>query len=488
MDKTDVNSINTFGADYAAGGGGLLSYIARAQYDYKEKYLLSATMRADGSSNFAKGNRWGYFPSVSAGWILTNEDFLSNNSGVLDFAKFRGSWGQNGNQSIDNFIYSSNIAYLNPGYYFGDTKPISGATAVPARVTNPDVTWETSEQLNFGLDARFFNSRLDFTFDWYKKTTKDWLVVAPIQGTSGAGAPYINGGDIENTGYELMLSWNDNIGDFKYGATISGAFNKNEITKIANSDGIIQGPSSVLSQGTASVSRAEVGKPIGFFYGYETDGILQTQDEVDAYVKPTDGTPYFSDQRPGDVRFVDQNQDGVIDESDKKMLGNPNPDFELGIQLNAEYKGFYANITLSGKYGMQVMQSYRSFADRFDQNYTTEIFGRWHGAGTSNTLPRLSSVSNRNTNWISDIYMQDADYLRINNLTVGVKLGDYISDIKLFSDIKVYAAINNLYTFTNYTGMDPEVSFGHDASWASGIDLGLYPLPRTVMFGFSVDF
>ncbi|ASO03759.1 TonB-dependent receptor SusC [Arenibacter algicola] len=488
VDKTDVNSINTFGADYAAGGGGLLSYIARAQYDYKEKYLLSATMRADGSSNFAKGNRWGYFPSVSAGWILTNEDFLSNNSGVLDFAKFRGSWGQNGNQSIDNFIYSSNIAYLNPGYYFGDTKPISGATAVPARVTNPDVTWETSEQLNFGLDARFFNSRLDFTFDWYKKTTKDWLVVAPIQGTSGAGAPYINGGDIENTGYELMLSWNDNIGDFKYGATISGAFNKNEITKIANSDGIIQGPSSVLSQGTASVSRAEVGKPIGFFYGYETDGILQTQDEVDAYVKPTDGTPYFSDQRPGDVRFVDQNQDGVIDESDKKMLGNPNPDFELGIQLNAEYKGFYANITLSGKYGMQVMQSYRSFADRFDQNYTTEIFGRWHGAGTSNTLPRLSSVSNRNTNWISDIYMQDADYLRINNLTVGVKLGDYISDIKLFSDIKVYAAINNLYTFTNYTGMDPEVSFGHDASWASGIDLGLYPLPRTVMFGFSVDF
>ena len=488
VDKTDVNSIDTYGVDWAAGGGGLLSYIARAQYDYKEKYLLSATMRADGSSNFAEGNRWGYFPSVSAGWILTKENFMGDGNGVMDFAKLRASWGQNGNQSIDNFIYSSNIAYLNPGYYFGDTKPISGPTAVPARVTNPDVTWETSEQLNFGLDTRFFNSRLNFTADWYKKITKDWLVVAPIQGTSGAVAPYINGGDIENTGYELMLSWSDDIGDFKYGATISGAFNKNEITKIANSDGIIQGPSSVLSQGTASVSRAEVGKPIGFFYGYETDGILQTQDEVDAYVKPTDGTPYFSDQRPGDVRFVDQNADGVIDENDKKMLGNPNPDFELGIQLNAEYKGFYANVTLSGKYGMQVMQSYRSFADRFDQNYTTEIFGRWHGAGTSNTLPRLSSVSNRNTNWISDIYMQDADYLRINNLTVGFKLGEYIKDLKFISDIKIYGAINNLYTFTNFQGMDPEVSFGHDAGWASGIDLGLYPLPRTVMFGFSVDF
>ena len=327
-----------------------------------------------------------------------------------------------------------------------------------------------------------------FTADWYKKTTRDWLVVAPIQGTSGAGAPFINGGDIENKGYELMLSWNDNAGDFKYGATVSGAFNKNKITRIANADGIIHGPSHVLAQGTSSVSRAEVGKPIGFFYGFKTDGILQTQEEVDAYVKPTDGTPYFSDQRPGDVRFVDLNQDGVIDESDKTMLGNPNPDFELGIQLNAEYKGFYVNATLSGKYGMQVMQSYRSFSDNYDQNYTTEIFGRWHGAGTSNRLPRLSSVSNRNIQFISDIYMQDADYLRINNLTVGFKLGDYLSDIKYISQVKLYTAINNLHTFTNFVGMDPEVSFGHDAGWASGIDLGLYPLPRTVMFGLSVDF
>ncbi|RUA14134.1 MAG: SusC/RagA family TonB-linked outer membrane protein, partial [Flavobacteriia bacterium] len=488
VDKTDVNSIDTWGRDNAAGGGGLLSYIARAQYNYKERYLLSATMRADGSSNFAKGNRWGYFPSLSAGWILTEENFLSGAKEVLDFAKLRASWGQNGNQSIDNFIYSSNIAYLNPGYFFGDTKPISQPTAVPARVTNPDVTWETSEQLNFGVDMRLLQSRLGLTFDWYKKTTKDWLVVAPIQGTSGAGAPYVNGGDIENTGLEAMLSWNDSANDFKYGITLSGSYNKNEITRIANADGIIHGPSSVLAQGTAEVSRAEVGKPIGFFYGYQTDGILQTQEEVDAYVKPTDGTPYFSDQRPGDVRFVDQNQDGIIDEADKVMLGDPNPDFQLGIQLDMEYKGFFTNITMAGKFGMQVMQSYRSFSDNFDQNYTTEIFDRWHGAGTSNRLPRMSSVSNRNTNFISDIYMHDADFLRINNLTVGFKLGRYLSNIDYISEIRIYGAVNNLYTFTKYDGMDPDVSFGHDASWASGIDLGLYPLPRTVMFGLSIDF
>jgi hypothetical protein len=361
-------------------------------------------------------------------------------------------------------------------------------TAYPARVTNPDVTWETSEQLNIGFDTRWFDSRMAFTFDWYKKTTKDWLVVAPILGTSGAGAPWINGGDIQNTGVELVLQWNDNVSrDFKYSASVSGAYNQNEVTRIANSDGIIHGPSHVLSQGTAAISRVEVGYPIGYFYGYEADGILQNQEEVEAYVTP-EGNPYFSDQRPGDVRFVDQNQDGLINEEDKVMLGNPNPDFELGIQLNAEYKGFYANTTLTGKFGMQVMRSYRSFADRFDQNYTTDIFNRWHGEGSSDRIPRLSSTSHRNTNWISDIYMHDADFLRVQNLTVGYKLKDALQNVNFLANGKVYVAVNNLYTFTGYDGMDPDVSFGHDANWASGVDLGLYPQARTVMFGVSLTY
>jgi len=495
-DPETVNEINTWGADYSAGGGGLQSYYSRASYNYKEKYLFTATFRADGSSNFAPDNRWGYFPSVSAGWVMSDEDFMAN-ANAVNFLKLRASWGQNGNQSIDNFIYSSSIAYINPGYYFGDTKPVSGATAVPARVTNPDVTWETSEQLDFGVDARFLSSRLNVAMDWYSKKTKDWLVVAPIQGTSGAGAPWVNGGDVENTGVEFMFSWNDQVNDFKYGITLSGAYNKNEITKIANSDGIIQGPGSVLSQGTAPVSRAEVGFPIGYFYGMKTDGILQNQDEVDAYAVPAtdvDGNPnarageaYFSDQRPGDVRFVDQNQDGLIDEADKLMLGKPNPDFELGLQLHFEWKGVYLNTTLAGKYGMQVMQSYRSFADRFDQNYTSQIFDRWHGEGTSTRLPRLSSVSNRNINLISDIYMEDADYLRVNNMTVGYNVGRNLEHVEWIGDLKLYIAVNNLYTFTNYSGMDPEVRYG-DPNWASGIDLGLYPLPRTWMLGLSVNF
>jgi len=485
-----VNDINTWGADWAAGGGGLLSYMARAEYNYKEKYLFSAVVRADGSSNFADGNRWGTFPSFSAGWVLTEEDFMSSTTNWLDFTKVRASWGQNGNQSIPNFIYSSQIKYAFPGYFFGDTKPVSGTTAYPERVTNPDVAWETSEQLNIGFDARLFDSRLGVTFDWYNKKTKGWLLEAPILGTFGALPPYINGGDIENKGIEVVLNWNDEVGDFKYGVTLTGAHNKNEVTKIANTDGIIHGPNNVLSQGTGEVSRVEVGQPIGYFYGYETAGILQNQDEVDAYVTPG-GDPYFSDQRPGDVRFVDRNQDGVIDEGDKTYLGDPNPDFEMGVQIHLEFKGFYASTTLAGKFGMQVMQSYRSFADSPTQNYTSSIFNRWHGEGTSNTIPRLGSVSNRNTQYISDIYMHNADYMRINNLTVGYIFDEMLADVKAISNLKIYATVQNLHTFTSYDGMDPDVRFGGDndnAAWASGIDLGLYPQARTVMFGLNVAF
>jgi len=487
VDKSDVNSISTWGADWAAGGGGIMSYIGRLQYNFREKYIFTAIMRADGSSNFAEGKRWGTFPSVAVGWVISEEDFMIGTSDFLNFAKLRASWGQNGNQSIDNFIYSSTIRYLSPGYYFGESKTVSHPTALPARVTNPDVTWETSEQLDIGIDARLFNHRMSLTFDWYRKMTRDWLVVAPILGTAGADAPWINGGDIMNRGFEVSVGWDDSFGDLNYGISVMGAHNHNEITRIANADGIIHGPPHVLSQGTAAISRCEVGYPIGYFYGFETDGILQNQDDVDAYVTP-EGLPYFSDQRPGDIKFVDQNLDGVIDEEDKVMIGDPNPDFELGMQLHADYKGIYASVTLTGRFGMQVARSYRSFADNFDQNYTTDIFNRWHGEGTSNRIPRLSSSSHRNTNFISDIYIYDADYLRISNLTVGYMLDDLLRDFNAISSAKVYVAFKNLHTFTKYDGMDPEVSFGHDVSWASGIDLGLYPQARTVMFGLSVSF
>lgn len=486
-----INDISANGQDRAAGGGGIMSYFGRAQYDYKEKYLFSGTMRVDGSSNFAQDERTSYFPSVSAGWVITKEDFMSGTSGILNYGKIRASWGQNGNESVPYaYYYNSSIAYAFPGYFFGDTKPVSGATAYPKVLPNPVVSWETSEQLDFGLDLAFFDSRLGATIDWYKKSTKGWLVLDAIRGTTGLEPPYVNGGTIVNSGLEFSVNWKDKIGDFKYGATVSGAFNKNEVTQVSNADGIIHGKSHVLSQGTSEISRAQVGQPIGFFYGFKTDGIIQNQQEADAYVGPT-GQPYFADQRPGDVRFVDQNQDGKIDELDKVYLGKPNPDFELGLQLNFEYKNVYLNTTMAGKFGRQIMQSYRSFSDSPKQNYTSDVFDRWHGEGTSNKMPRLSSVSNRNTNEISDIYMHDADYLRINNLTIGYNFNEVLANVKFISNLKFYVAVNNLYTFTEYDGMDPEVRFGGDdtnQAWASGVDLGLYPQSRTVMFGLSADF
>ncbi len=489
---TTATDASAWGKDWAAQGGGLLSYMARVSYNYKNKYMFDATMRADGSSNFAEGNRWGYFPSASFGWNFTEEEFMKNVD-FISYGKFRASWGQNGNQNINNFVYSSNIGYKQQGYYLGGNKEVPGVAAVPANVPNPDVTWETSEQLNFGIDARMFDSRMNVTFDWYNKVTKDWLVVAPILGTFGASAPYVNGGDVRNRGVELSIGWNDNVGDFDYGITVSGAHNANEVTKLANAEGVINGSGSALAQNTSFVSRVEVGKPIGYFYGFETDGIFQNQEEVNAYVDASGNpieieTEKGKSRQPGDVRFVDQNGDGVINDSDKVMIGSPQADLELGISLNASYKNFFFNTTLTGKFGQEVMQSYRSFSDRLTENYTTAVFDRWHGEGTSNTMPRLTYEATANNLLISDLYVHDADYLRISSLTFGYRFGEGGSLIKGLNGASVYVTLNNLYTFTKYDGMDPEVGYGYYESWASGIDLGLYPLPRTVIFGLTLNF
>jgi len=499
---TELSQIGASGADWAAQGGGLLSYMGRISYNYLGRYMADFTLRRDGSSNFAKDKRWGTFPSFSAGWNFTEEDWMESVKQVVEYGKLRASWGQNGNQSIDNFIYNSNIDYLSMGYFFdGTNKNVSSTATAPSKVPNTDVTWETSEQLNFGLDLRFLNSRLGATFDWYRKTTKDWLVVAPIQGTAGAGAPWVNGGDVQNQGFEMSINWNDNVGDFKYGVTVTGAHNANKVTRLANAEGIMKGADHVLAQGTTYVSRVQVGEPIGYFYGYKADGVLQNQSEVDEYnaqakeysgnPDATYGTGSYMSLRPGDMRYKDLNKDGVIDDNDKTKIGKPQPDFELGVALNAEYKGFYVDLNLTGKFGQQVMRSYRLFADKYKQNHTTDVFGRWHGEGTSNTMPRLSANSNEwNDNMISDRYMYNTDYIRINNLTVGYNFNNCVKNIAWLEGARVYCSMQNLATFTSYNGMDPDVAYwGNDSQkWASGIDLGLYPLPRTVMFGLNVTF
>ena len=464
------------------GKNSLASFFGRVNYDYDNKYMATAVLRADGSSIFARGHRWGYFPSVSAGWILTEEQFMKPLSSWLDYLKVRASWGQNGNQNIAGFQYLSTISFSGADYTFGPDKSVISTGAYPDILANEDVTWETSEQTDLGIDARFLNGKLGLTFDYYVKTTKDWLVVAPILDSYGTGAPFINGGDVQNKGVEIALSWNDKIGDFKYGVNWNMSYNKNKVTRIANAEGIIHGDENILSNQTTEIYRAEVGYPIGYFYGYHALGIFQTQEEIDNYHGAK-----LAGTRPGDVIWQDRNGDGEISDDDQGMIGDPHPDVTMGLALNASWKGFDLSMNFTGAFGAQIMRSYRSYVDYTRQNYTSAIFERWHGVGTSNHLPRLTSGTHSNWQFSSDIMMEDGDYVKMQNLTVGYDFKHLLRKMPL-QQVRLYFQAQNLLTITGYKGMDPEVGYGGYQDWVSGIDLGFYPSPRTLLVGLSIKY
>ena len=490
----------------------LASWFGRATWDYNEKYMATFTIRHDGSSVFNDGHRWGTFPSVSAGWVITNEKFMAKTQSWLDFLKIRASWGQNGNCAIPAYQYLATIAqsgqYNDNGYKFGSDMNTSVAgtpkTGAYANILpNYDLTWETSEQLDFGFDARFLNSRLGVNFDWYKKTTKDWLITGPHVAIYGTSPAYINGGDVKNTGVELAITWNDRIGkDFSYNASVNFATNKNEVTRIANDNHYINGPSGVLSQGTEYVYRAEEGKPIGYFFGMSYSGIWQTQEQIDAARAQMEAdlaagripsTVVLKNAQPGDPIWDDYNGDGEINYSegekcDRHEIGNPNPDVTLGINLGCSWKGFDFSVNGYGAFGQQVMRSYRSFGDNPLQNYDTTILNRWHGEGTSNDQPRITATGHNNTIWVSTRYMENADFFKIKTMTLGYDFKHIWKSCPL-QQLKFYVQVQNLCTFTGYTGLDPEV--GNTAggnNWASGIDRGLYPSARTFMVGANIKF
>ena len=479
----------------------LASWFGRVTWDWNETYMATVTVRYDGSSIFADGKRWGFFPSVSAGWVMTNEKFMQGTKSWLDFFKIRASWGQNGNKNISKYQYLATIALSgdngDSGYKFGSAietstsgTPVTGAYA--NIVPNPDLTWETSEQLDFGFDARLLNSRLGVNFDWYKKTTKDWLIGGPQIAVQGTNPAAINGGDVKNTGVELALTWNDRIGkDFSYNVGVNFTYNKNEVTRIANQNHYLNGPGSVLSQGTEYIYRAEEGKPIGYFFGMSYSGIWQNQEQIDA--ARAAGKAVLDNAQPGDCIWDDWNGDGVItyaegDNTDRHEIGNPNPDVMLGVNLGCSWKGFDFAVNGAGAFGQQIMRSYRSFSDAPYQNYDTTIFNRWHGEGTSNTQPRISATGHQNTNWVSTRYMENADYFKIKTVTLGYDFKKLWKACPL-QQMRFYVQAQNLFTITGYTGLDPEV--GSEAGgngWASGVDLGLYPPSRTFLVGASIKF
>ncbi len=459
---------------------GLLSIFGRVIYNYKEKYMLTVLARADGSSSFAPGNRWGTFPSVSAGWVVSSEKFMESLSKTVNFFKLRASWGQNGNQSIGLYQYLAKIRIggANSGdypgvdysyYYPGIDKNKYTIASYPINISNPDITWETSEQINIGFDARFFASKLGANFDFYNKITKDWLVAAPTLASFGALAPDINGGNVRNRGIEVGLTWRDKVADFEYGIGVNYAFNRNEVTRIDNNEQVIHGAIKVLSDQAPEFYRAQVGYPIGYFWGLQTKGIFQNQDEIDNYVN-SEGKMIMKNARPGDPIYIDQNGDAVIDDNDRVFIGDPNPDGTFSLSLDGKYKNFDLRVSASGVYGNQIMGG------------AHDPFDRWHGEGTSNRWPRLGNSSYPNI--VSDINVQDGDYLRLNDLTLGYDFSELLNSE--FKRVRVYATVQNLFTWTSYKGLDPEIGQGID-NWSSGIDLGYYPKPRTVLFGISIN-
>ncbi|WP_257667238.1 SusC/RagA family TonB-linked outer membrane protein [Parapedobacter tibetensis] len=480
------NATNTDGANMSLGGAPVeperrMSYFGRLNYNFRETYLLNATFRADGSSKFAPGHQWGYFPSVSAGWIATNESFMEATSGWLDFLKLRASWGQVGNQNISGFQFLAPVSF-GINYIFGPEEGVLTPGAYPSRLGNELIKWETSEQTNIGLDARLMRNRLDVNVDWYIKDTRDWLIQAPILATAGAAAPFINGGDVRNKGVELALSFHDRVGDLNYSIGVNGAYNTNKVGRIPTGDGIVHGNTNSLYANSLEFYRAQDGFPIGYFWGLKTDGIFQSEDEVLAHRNPN-GQLVQPSAQPGDVRYIDLNDDGVINDLDRTMVGDPNPNYTFGINIALEYKGFDFALLASGVAGNQLVQSWRNHSSP-QANYSAAILDRWHGPGSSNSMPRVTEDA-RNWTQFSDLYIHDGDYLRINNITVGYDFGKVFNKSYL-SKVRLYASVLNLYTFTRYNGMDPEIGYGE--GFSSGVDLGYYPRPRTFMLGANIRF
>jgi len=467
------------------------SFFGRINYSYKDKYLASAIFRADGSTMFAKDRQWGYFPSLSVGWVASEESFMASTRNWLNFLKLRASWGSNGNDGITAFNYLSLISLANAQYNFGNTNSALTPGSYPSSIGVEKTKWETSRQTNIGIDAQLLDSKLSVSIDAYNKLTKDWLVAAPLLATAGVSTnPYINGGNVTNKGIELQLAYNNTIGkDFSYSVSGSYAYNKNKVNNIPTADGIIHGGSNSLFVNAPEFFRASSGNPIGFFWGYKTAGIFQTEADVQAW-KGKSGAPLQPSAHPGDVKFVDMNGDGVLTADDKTNIGDPNPHHVFGFRVSGRYKNFDLSVTTNGVAGNKVVQSYRDAPSPWG-NWTSEILGRWHGQGTSNSMPR---VTQNNVNWtdFSDLYIHDGSYWRISNITLGYDLAKLVK-WKNLSQFRLYVAAENLVTFTKYSGMDPEVGYSSkDASnvysFGQGVDLGYYPRPRKTMVGVSITF
>lgn len=464
----NVNGGNTFDAR-------LLSYFTRIQYDYEGKYLFSGVIRRDGSTKFGPDNKFGYFPSASAGWVLSEEEFLSSSQN-LSFLKLRGSYGIIGNDRIGDFGFES-LVNGEGAYVIGNELVIGTAVG---KLSNPEVKWEEQKTLDIGLDAKFFGNKLDVTVDYFNRRTEDLLLTPQVSGilggaAPGSGAPTVNAGTVENKGIELSVSYRKTVSEnFKYSISANATTLKNEVLFVSDENGFIAGGSFGIGQ--EAPSRMEAGFPIGYFRGYETDGIFQNQGEVDS-VATLDGA------QAGDIRFVDINGDGIIDDLDKTDLGNPIPEATFGMNIGFTFKNFDFLTYAYASLGNEIVRNYERFQPL--TNRTTAYLGRWTGSGTSADFPRVTTAASNNT-LFSDFFVEDGSFIRVQNIQLGYTFSEKLTNAWKMDEFRLYASVSNAFTFTKYRGYDPTTSSG--APIGGGIDIGFYPTPKTYLLGLNLKF
>tara|TARA_B100000767_G_C19778155_1_gene543999 strand:- start:2034 stop:5219 length:3186 start_codon:yes stop_codon:yes gene_type:complete len=474
----------------------LLSVFSRIQYNYKGKYLLSAVIRRDGSSKFGPANRFGYFPSGSIGWNVSEEDFFKDNQ-VFNSLKFRASYGTLGNDRIalNRFIslLDGQALYTNNDETDADDVLIGKAIG---GLANPEIKWEGTKSTNIGIDMKFFNDDLSISADVFSKRTEDLLVQANVSGILGAAAPgssapIINAGDVENKGFEFLASYNKNLSnDFRFNLSYNLSTLHNEVIYVGSTEGFLQGGSFLVGENLLT-SRMEAGFPIGYFYGYKTNGIYQDQAEINflnvnaPLAANGDIGEYHKDAKPGDLKFVDVNDDGQITVEDKTYIGDPIPELTMGVNLGFNYKNIDFNTSAFASIGNDMVRDYER--KNLYSNKGTYVLDRWTPTNSSNTVPRAVNGSSISFDNFSDYFVEDASYVRVQNIQIGYTFSEEIINKIGVSRFRIYASGNNLFTFTDYSGYDPS-AVGGGGPIGSGIDKGFYPVAKTFLLGMNLNF
>ena len=453
----------------------LFSYMARVNYAYQDKYLVTATVRRDGSSRFGENNKYGTFPSASAAWRISKEDFFKHVNFINDL-KLRAGYGITGNQNIGNYSFASALQIAQ--YNFNGNVV---STVYPLVLPNPGVQWEQVEQSNVGIDAAMFNNRINITVDAYIKNTSKMLVPAVVPVTTGYSStvvPSINAAKMQNKGIEITLSTKNTTGAFLWNTDFNIAFNENKILSLNDST-----PLFVDNYGlNANFGIDQAGHPANEFYGYATNGLFQNQKEVDNHAVQQAGTAPYNSTSPGDIKFIDLNNDGVINANDRTYIGNPNPQFIFAVNNSFAYKGFDLSIFLQGVYGNKIFNANNIYQESMAiaENQTARTLERWEGPGTSDYMPRAIYGDPNQNSRASTRYIEDGSYMRIKNITLGYTFSKQIVQRFKLSSLRLYASCQNLHTFTKYSGFDPEVG-------VNGVDYSVYPVTRTISIGINLN-